>query len=262
MINKCSKLCCVLLVLIAIGCAKEEPGPSEQSAADVEKKTETIPVQVENAEEIEVAKQAEPNEPAEKTPVKIVEKPVEKTAPTRPAEPVKTVEAPEPVVSEDPLKDLRLAVVKGDLDQVSKAIAAGADVNAKDREDFTVLHLALIQGNEELAALLIANGADTKAKMTNGIMPLHFAAMKGCRLMAEFLIDDGSDVNAQDQTQGTPLHYAVYFSGDVEIVKLLIAKGADINAKNPRGQTAFEVARQKGQTELLDLLKLDGTQEE
>ena len=44
------------------------------------------------------------------------------------------------------------------------------------------------------------------------------------------LIANGADVNAKDDDGSTPLHYAAH-EGHKEIAELLIAKGADVNAK-------------------------------
>jgi len=44
------------------------------------------------------------------------------------------------------------------------------------------------------------------------------------------LLDEGEDVNARDDYGRTPLHYASIY-GIVDVVKFLVEKGADINAK-------------------------------
>ncbi|MBC8218411.1 MAG: ankyrin repeat domain-containing protein, partial [Planctomycetes bacterium] len=186
---KCAKLVCVVLMLMlaVVGCTKEEPTQTQQSAAQVEK---------EPTKASEPAKQTKPSSRTRPAPVESAKEPAKQTTATKPAEP------PKPPELADPNAALLQAVDGGDLDKVEAVIAAGADVNATSTGGFTSLHLALIRGHEEVAALLIANGADTHAKMTNGTTPLHFAAMGGCKRIAEFLIDDGLDLNAQDQMQG------------------------------------------------------------
>lgn len=244
---KCAELVCVVLMLMlaVVGCTKEEPTQTQQSVAQVEKElTKTS----------EPAEQTKPSPPTRCVPVESVEEPAKEKTAAMPAEPRKPPELA------DPSEALRQAVARGNLDEVEKAIAGSADVNATVKGGFTNLHLALIQSHEEVAALLIANGADTHATMTNGTTPLHFAAMRGCKRIAEFLIDDGLDLNAQDQMQGTLLHFAA-LSGHVEIVELLIAKDADLTATNPRGQTALAIAERRGHTDIYELLNPDGARQ-
>ena len=53
----------------------------------------------------------------------------------------------------------------------------------------------------------------------------------------------GTDVNAVGGLLGwTPLHFAAAF-GHKEIVKLLVAKGADVNTKNENGYTPLDLAK-------------------
>ena len=64
-----------------------------------------------------------------------------------------------------------------------------------------------------------------------GMTPLHYAADEGHTEVVELLIANGADVNAKDENGRTPLHLATYW-GEKEIVELLIAAGADVNAKD------------------------------
>ena len=59
---------------------------------------------------------------------------------------------------------------------------------------------------------------------------MHYAAWRGKKEVAELLIANGADVNAKDVVGETPLHKAV-IDGRKETTELLIAKGADVNAK-------------------------------
>ena len=58
---------------------------------------------------------------------------------------------------------------------------------------------------------------------------LHFAAMKGDVKRCAELIADGCDPNSFDQLGNTPLHYAAR-NEHLEVVELLIARGATVNA--------------------------------
>jgi ankyrin repeat protein len=71
--------------------------------------------------------------------------------------------------------------------------------------------------------------------------------------IAIYLIEKGANVNAQDGFGMTSLMWASY-NGDVELVKLLLEKGADKTVE-VKGQTALSAAEEKGFTEIIELLK-------
>ncbi|MEH1771269.1 MAG: ankyrin repeat domain-containing protein, partial [Nostoc sp.] len=73
-----------------------------------------------------------------------------------------------------------------------------------------------------------------------GETPLHLAVSQGNKQVVELLIAKGADVNAKNKDGNTPLHLAY----DLDIVKLLIAKGADANAKNNDDMTPAELQAQ------------------
>jgi len=57
---------------------------------------------------------------------------------------------------------------------------------------------------------------------------LHIAAQGNNKPLAEFLIAAGAIVNGRDNAGYTPLHYASVY-GHIDMVEMLIAKGADVN---------------------------------
>jgi cytohesin len=103
----------------------------------------------------------------------------------------------------------------------------------------------------------LANGMDVNAKDEDGFTPLHQAALGGHKKIAELLIAKGADVNAKTKKAGqTPLHSSAFF-GHKTVVELLIAKGADVNAKGS-GTTPLDLAIINGETEIADLLRKHG----
>jgi ankyrin repeat protein len=67
------------------------------------------------------------------------------------------------------------------------------------------------------------------------------------------LIDAGGDVNATQNGGGTPLHETA-FNGYVELTQLLLDRGADPNVRNNDGKTPLDLARERNQTSVADLL--------
>ena len=77
--------------------------------------------------------------------------------------------------------------------------------------------------------------------------PIHDAAKNGDLAGVQAELDKGVDVNAKSRTATTPLHYAAAY-GHEEIAKLLIAKGANVNAKDGiGGKTTARMGKIKDQ---------------
>jgi len=89
----------------------------------------------------------------------------------------------------------------------------------------------------------LAKGADVISRSKIGFTPLHDAAFHGHKKVVEILIANGADVNARNYPhKSTPLHLAAA-TGSVEIVKVLLEAGADANAKSRRGATPADLSR-------------------
>ena len=151
---------------------------------------------------------------------------------------------------------LRSAIKAGSIEDVKKAIANGANVNALVRAP---LYQAASRGHMEIVQLLIAKGANVKAKTDDGNTPLHSAAAKEHENIAELLIAKGADVNAKDHKGRTPLHWATGtgWQGGYEIAKLLISKGADVNVNSKgdvNGGTPLHNAAREGRSETIKIL--------
>jgi ankyrin repeat protein len=98
-------------------------------------------------------------------------------------------------------------------------------------------------------------GVDVGAKDEFGRTPLYLAAENGRKQVAELLIAKGADVNAKNGF--TPLHRAAY-QGHKEIAELLIANGADVNAKDDDGRTPLHYAAKYATKEVVELLIPNG----
>jgi pectate lyase len=86
---------------------------------------------------------------------------------------------------------------------------------------------------------------------------LHRATMRGHKDVVELLLAKGADIEAGKFHIGTALHFAVE-KGHKEIVELLIDKGADVNANNTRGQTPTDVVGTRNRKEIVELLTKHG----
>lgn len=83
--------------------------------------------------------------------------------------------------------------------------------------------------------------------------PLKLAIIKGNLDIVKLLIEKGANINVKYDLYNTPLHIAM-INGNLEIVKLLIEKGADVNAKNETNDTPLHIAMIKGNHDIVKLL--------
>ena len=107
------------------------------------------------------------------------------------------------------------------VEAAKKLLAAKADVNARDDEDYSALHGAALRGNKALVEVLLAHGADVNARdKTYLATPLHLAVRAGHAGAAEALLAANADTQAKDKYGRTPLAYAES-AGKEDIAKML-----------------------------------------
>jgi len=147
------------------------------------------------------------------------------------------------------------AVYSKEREEILKAIIKSKiiDVNTKDKEGETALHIVARSGNNvvRIIKILTKAGIDVNAVSSSGETALHlaieYAKIESFKCKDKinnvlFLIENGADVNIKKEEDGNyPLHLAIK-NGNVEIVKLLLKAGANINAKNKIGHTPFSAA--------------------
>ena len=147
-----------------------------------------------------------------------------------------------------PTLSIHEAAAIGDEAAVRRLLDADPSLlDAFSEDGFPPLGLAIFFRHPALARLLIERGADVSAAARNAqkVAPLHAAAAVADRDTMALLLARGADPNARQQNGVAPLHGSAS-RGDLESAKLLLAAGADRHAKTSDGKTAAHYARERG----------------
>ena len=174
-----------------------------------------------------------------------------------------------------PPRGIWRAADQGNIEAVKKKLDAGVDIHMLDKKyGFAPLHYAADRGHKEIVELLLSKGADVNQRDKIGKTPTDWSmrygrkevtiilrkhggkmaielapktsiwnavAANNIQFIKELLIS-GEDVNAKAGPRGgSPLHATGMF-GRKECAEFLIAKGADVNAKDDRSETALDWA--------------------
>ncbi|MGA3159875.1 MAG: ankyrin repeat domain-containing protein [Terracidiphilus sp.] len=162
----------------------------------------------------------------------------------------------------------------GQLEAIKLILAHGGNINTVDGSGMTALHIASQQSNKDVVALLLENGAQINAESKSLDTPLSFALDSGSIDTVQVLLDHGAKPDTRPNSIGfTPLYKAVwqgntdiaarllknttdpaqvtvalYFITDknLEITKLLLARGANVNITGTYNATPLDVALVRG----------------
>ena len=142
-------------------------------------------------------------------------------------------------------------------EQERKALASRKMPPEGKKELDSILWAKIDAGNCEEIKRLLRSGATVDARRYGDYWtPLMRAAHKGHKEIVELLIANSADVNAHSNNKFTALIFASE-TGRTEIAGMLLAAGADPDKETSQGWTALKKAAHKGHTEAVALL-LDG----
>lgn len=134
---------------------------------------------------------------------------------------------------------------------IESFIKAGADVNASRPDGLTALMVSAKKDAPTVMRILLKSGASVMARDTNGMTAIHHAAMNSPNPeLINMLISFGA--NDTPNNSGKTALILASMMNNADVVNALINAGADINARDNDGKSAYDYAREND--------KLTGTQ--
>lgn len=150
------------------------------------------------------------------------------------------------------------AVATGDVSAAQQALAAGAKVDGRERDQATPLINAALSNQLAIAELLVGKGADVMARNSGGFTPLHAACFSGSLPIAKLLLQHGANLeDAANKSGVTPLMVAGE-ENRVALAAFLIEQGADVGHAEVHGYAPITRAFWKGNTDIVRLYKQHG----
>jgi ankyrin repeat protein len=146
------------------------------------------------------------------------------------------------------------AAALGEIDRVREMLTRDPSlVHTFSPDGFALLGFATFFGQSAVDEVVLEFSPDVNAQAKNaqGVGAIHAAAAVQNHEMVRTLLERGANPNAKQQGDYTPLHTAAA-RGDVEMAKLLIRHGADLNARTADGKTVGDIAREHGHPDFLE----------
>ena len=172
------------------------------------------------------------------------------------------------------MSDFLKAAREGVLEKVSALLRENRDlVFIRDEAGHGALYEAAANGHKDMVEFLLANGADVNAMddygeknrdadwSHRGIVAIgragggamHGAAANGHKDMVDLLLANKALVNAIDNRGDTPLHLAAA-DGHRDVVELLLANRAQVDAADNNRWTPIHMAAERGHKDVVELL--------
>ena len=159
-------------------------------------------------------------------------------------------------------------------DLVRKMVAQGLNPDARGKDGWAPLHVAAFWGQVQVVQMVLDAGDSVDLEVMGGQVrvwrddgrplvvqwdvigatALHLAAVQGRLDVVRLLLDRGARVDALDTNGRTPLMWAAA-AGRADAVKELLARGADPRLADSEGMSAQGWAKKLGRTAAEELLR-------
>ncbi len=144
------------------------------------------------------------------------------------------------------------AIHRGAVDDVAHLLESGVNPNIVGADGTAALMAATLFANARMVELLLQHSADPNRAGVSGTTALMWAIpdLEKVRL----LLARGANVNARSETGRTALLVAASYPGTVEVLRLLLDRGGDIHAQDQGGATALALAVRSADVEVVRYL--------
>jgi ankyrin repeat protein len=143
---------------------------------------------------------------------------------------------------------------------VKLLLNAGAEVESRSKYGITALMIACFHGHEGVAGSLLGHGADVEARPTQAVpnltvcTPLFYAAKEGHHRVVRLLLQKKAETEARNEDGLSPLHIASEEGRDGVVRRLIRDGHADIEAKTRKGYTPLMLAASNGEERVVQVL--------
>jgi len=133
-----------------------------------------------------------------------------------------------PILAQSSKESLASLIEAGNRKAALDRIRAGADVNVAQPDGTRPIHWAVYQVDYELLGALIAKKSNVNVRNEFGATPIAEAAKLADARMVKMLLDAGAETEGANPDGQTALMLAIK-TGEVDIVNMLIKAGANVN---------------------------------
>ncbi|XP_026667466.1 uncharacterized protein LOC113464032 [Ceratina calcarata] len=132
-----------------------------------------------------------------------------------------------------------------------------SDINSADNRGTTPVLLCAMSGRVDPYMSLVQKGANIRPKLNDGSTILHLTIRRRRTdiNLIKILVNSGADINCLDLHGDTPLHTAVRYR-NMEAARLLIERKANVNAKSINGSTPLHLTAYHAFTGMEDICRL------
>ncbi len=150
------------------------------------------------------------------------------------------------------------SLIKNGVD-INKPILLGEEYELEDYDEISPFFYAIRKyACMEMLDLMLESGVDLHETDSDGISALDMAIKFKRKDIIQFCIDKGFDLNSSKRKSGiTPVMLASCFS-DLEMMKMLLDNGGEINAVDNSGMAPKDYAKKLGQKKMLEFLDEEG----
>ena len=142
-------------------------------------------------------------------------------------------------------------------DIVAMLLNHDAGIDQGNEDGTTALMIASLEGHHEVVKILLNHYAEVNLKNLDGYTALMYASTKGHHEVVKILLDYHADVNAQNNEGNTALHESLTTQitpNIVNVVKLLLSEGGDLEILNKENKAVLELAEKTQNQDIKSLV--------